>query len=116
MGRIGHIRLITSRLLAVRLINPIRSGLRGDYQARGYKPAKDWRRADEIIVNTCAVRERAEHRARGFIYNVVQYSQASKKPKPKIILTGCMTHHGEKKLFGNDSGIGRGTADQRSRI
>ena len=73
--------------------------IEGDYQARGYKPAKDWRRADEIIVNTCAVRERAEHRARGFIYNVVQYSQASKKPKPKIILTGCMTHHGEKKLL-----------------
>ena len=73
--------------------------IEGDYQARGYKPAKDWRRADEIIVNTCAVRERAEHRARGFIYNVTQYFKISKKIKPKIILTGCMTHHGEKKLL-----------------
>ncbi|MBI2309675.1 MiaB/RimO family radical SAM methylthiotransferase [Candidatus Collierbacteria bacterium] len=99
--------------------------IEGDYQARGYKKSASWRKADEIIVNTCAVRERAEHRARGFIHNVVSYFemnrsaallQSSFRPpaqaagvtgeagqpvriRPKIILTGCMTHHGEKKLL-----------------
>ncbi|MBI5356460.1 MiaB/RimO family radical SAM methylthiotransferase [Candidatus Collierbacteria bacterium] len=68
--------------------------IEGDYRARGYKPAASWKQADEIIVNTCAVRERAEHRARGFINNVMTMTR-----RPKIILTGCMTHHGEKKLL-----------------
>jgi len=88
--------------------------IEGDYQARGYKKSASWRKADEIIVNTCAVRERAEHRTRGFIHNVVEHfeKKSSKalrlattrsgqpvRTKPKIILTGCMTHHGEKKLL-----------------
>ena len=68
--------------------------IEGDYRARGYGSAKSWKSADEIIVNTCAVRERAEHRARGFINNVMTIAK-----RPKIILTGCMTHHGEKKLL-----------------
>ncbi len=80
--------------------------IEGDYRARGYKKSASWRTADEIIVNTCAVRERAEHRARGFINNVRIYlNRFPGKPgmtmtrRPKIILTGCMTHHGEKKLL-----------------
>ena len=87
--------------------------IEGDYQARGYRPITDWRRADEIIVNTCAVRQRAEDRAKGFVNNVVEYfeknylaaprrSRSSGHPvriRPKNILTGCMTHHGEKKLL-----------------
>ena len=73
--------------------------IEGDYQARGYKPAASWKQADEIIVNTCAVRQRAEDRAKGFINNVVSHFNIIKRTKPKIILTGCMTHHGEKKLL-----------------
>lgn len=71
----------------------------GDYEARGYTEALDWRDADEIIVNTCAIRQSAEDRARGFLYNVVTHFQAIGKPKPKLILTGCMTHHGHAKLY-----------------
>lgn len=75
----------------------------GDYHARGYLPAADWRQASEIVVNTCAVRESAEQRARGFLYNLAQYFQAHPQPhlpsrRPKIILTGCMLHHGQTKL------------------
>lgn len=70
----------------------------GDYQARGYKEVKNWRQADEIVVNTCAVRQRAEDRAKGFLLNVVKYFEEKKK-KPKLILTGCMTHHGDRKLY-----------------
>ena len=71
----------------------------GDYEARGYTEAKSWRSCDELIVNTCAVRQRAEDRAKGLLLNVVKYFKVSKKKRPKIILTGCMTHHGNSKLL-----------------
>lgn len=71
----------------------------GDYEARGYTEALDWRDADEIIVNTCAIRQSAEDRARGFLFNVVTHFESLGKPKPKLILTGCMTHHGHTKLY-----------------
>lgn len=71
----------------------------GDYAARGFSEAEDWTAADEIIINTCAIRERAEHRARAFAYNVAKYFADNHLPKPKLILTGCMTHHGNEKLY-----------------
>ncbi len=71
----------------------------GDYEARGYKEAKNWRKADEIVVNTCAIRLRAEHRAKGLLLNIVRYFEENNLPKPKLILTGCMTHHGHDKLY-----------------
>ena len=71
----------------------------GDYDARGYAETDSWQKADEIVVNTCAVRQMAEDRARGFLYNVVTHFNQLKQAKPKIILTGCMTHHGNQKLY-----------------
>ncbi len=71
----------------------------GDYHARGYEEATDWRVCDELVVNTCAVRQRAEDRAKGFLHNVVTYFQEKHRRRPKIILTGCMTHHGNEKLY-----------------
>ena len=75
----------------------------GDYEARGYREAKNWKSCDELVVNTCAVRQRAEDRARAFIYTANLYFQnegaALGKKRPKIILTGCMTHHGDAKLY-----------------
>jgi tRNA-2-methylthio-N6-dimethylallyladenosine synthase len=71
----------------------------GDYQARGYVEASDWRDATEIVVNTCAIRQTAEDRARGFLFNVATHFQNTGTPKPKIILTGCMAHHGNNKLY-----------------
>ncbi len=65
--------------------------IEGDYLARGYSPAKSWQEADEIVINTCAVRQRAEDRVKGFLLNVEKYF--SSHQKPKIILTGCMVHH-----------------------
>jgi len=72
--------------------------LAGDYEARGFCAVDDWHQADQIVVNTCAIRQSAEDRVRGFLLNVVKYYQKLDKNQPKIILTGCMTHHGEKKL------------------
>lgn len=71
----------------------------GDYQARGFVEAKSWKDADEVVVNTCAIRQTAEDRVRGFLFNVVTHFQTLGRPKPKIILTGCMTHHGQSKLY-----------------
>ena len=71
----------------------------GDYFARGYVEAESWQDCDELVINTCAVRQRAEDRVRGFLYNVTEYFKSSNKSKPKIIFTGCMTHHGNKKLL-----------------
>ena len=71
----------------------------GDYEAKGFTEATDWRTCDELVVNTCAVRQRAEDRARGFLYNVVVHFHTLGKPRPKIILTGCMVHHGNEKLY-----------------
>lgn len=71
----------------------------GDYQSRGYTEAPNWESCDELVVNTCAVRQRAEDRARGFLYNVVVHFNRIGKKRPKIILTGCMVHHGYDKLY-----------------
>jgi tRNA-2-methylthio-N6-dimethylallyladenosine synthase len=71
----------------------------GDYEARGYVEAKTWTKCDELIVNTCAIRQRAEHRARAFIYNAVKYFETNGQPRPKIIFTGCMLHHGKNKIM-----------------
>lgn len=70
----------------------------GDYHARGYTKAKKIETADEIIINTCAVRQRAEDRVVGLVLNLAKKLK-TKKPKPKLILTGCMIHHGEHKLL-----------------
>ncbi len=81
----------------------------GDYEARGYTEAAHWHDCDELIINTCAIRQRAEDRAKGFLHNVDLYFaqpevqqqrlDQGKHAKPKIILTGCMTHHGHEKLY-----------------
>ncbi len=71
----------------------------GDYIARGYVEADTWQECDELVINTCAVRQRAEDRAQGMLYNVTEHFKKTGQPKPKIILTGCMTHHGDKKLY-----------------
>lgn len=70
----------------------------GDYEARGFSETDDWHQAAEIVVNTCAVRQSAEDRARGFLLNVAKWVQESGHNKPKIILTGCMTHHGSRQI------------------
>ena len=64
----------------------------GDYLSRGFSETSDWRKADEIVVNTCSVRQSAEDRVTGFLINVEKHFDGLGKPRPKIILTGCMLH------------------------
>ncbi len=60
------------------------------YESQGWQKAKTPGEADEIIINTCSVRESAEHRVMGLVRNI--------KPRPRIILTGCMLYHGASTL------------------
>lgn len=56
------------------------------YLARGYKPAKSLKDAGTVILNTCMIRQSAEDRVTGLVKNIASF----KKPKPKIIISGCM--------------------------
>lgn len=58
------------------------------YEARGYTPASSMRDADDVIINTCMIREKAEHRVYGLMHNLEKLK--SKNLKLKIIITGCM--------------------------
>jgi len=71
-----------------------------DYQLKGFKPAKNWQTADEIIINTCSVRQRAEDRVIGLVKNINDYFNLPPltNKKPCVIITGCIYHHGLKKL------------------
>ncbi|MFC1727032.1 MiaB/RimO family radical SAM methylthiotransferase [Patescibacteria group bacterium] len=82
---------------------------------RGYRIAKRIEEADEIIINTCSVRESAENRVFGLVNNLIKKGTEVQRPKgsknsledplnrwtgvipkgwkgkkPKIVLTGCM--------------------------
>jgi len=70
----------------------------GDYLARGYQETQKWQEADEIVLNTCSVRQSAEDRVRGFLINLNKFLSVSGKKKPKVILTGCMLHFNEKEI------------------
>jgi len=87
----------------------------GWYESRGWKKAKKIEEADEVVVNTCSVRQSAEDRVYGLINNLKKLKaqnlkfesksfslptescqrqgQNLKSLKPKIILTGCMLRY-----------------------
>jgi len=75
----------------------------GWYEGKGWKRAKKIEEADEIVINTCSVRQSAEDRVYGLINNLKKLktqisnlkskSQIRKSLKPKIILTGCMLRY-----------------------
>ena len=57
--------------------------------ACGMKKARSIEKADQIIINTCMVREMAENRVYGLVNNLTKNKEQRTKNK-KIILTGCM--------------------------
>ncbi len=58
------------------------------FKARGMKPARGYKDADYVVVNTCMVRESAENRVYGLINNLGKLKV--KSSKLKVIVTGCM--------------------------
>ena len=57
----------------------------GFYKNRGFDEASSMASADEIIINTCSIRQSAEDRVKGLVKNI-----KTKPASPKITLTGCM--------------------------
>ena len=62
--------------------------LRGMLSRMGYRFTDDEHSADIIVINTCAVREHAEHRILGNVGALTHTKRA--KPGQKIVLCGCM--------------------------
>jgi tRNA-2-methylthio-N6-dimethylallyladenosine synthase len=58
-------------------------------QEQGMKRARNIGQADEVIINTCMVREMAENRVYGLVNNLTKNNK-QKTINKKIILTGCM--------------------------
>ncbi len=58
------------------------------YEARGYTAAKTMKTADDVVINTCMIRQSAENRVYGIVYNLTQ--EKEKGRKVKIVVTGCM--------------------------
>jgi len=63
----------------------------GWYESRGWERAKKIEEADEIVINTCSVRQSAEDRVYGLINNLSKLK--IENCKLKIILTGCMLRY-----------------------
>lgn len=63
----------------------------GWYESKGWKKAKKIEEADEILINTCSVRQSAEDRVYGLINNLSKLK--IENCKLKIILTGCMLRY-----------------------
>jgi tRNA-2-methylthio-N6-dimethylallyladenosine synthase len=58
------------------------------YESRGYTKAKKISDADEVIINTCMIRQTAEDRVYGLVYNLKK--EREKGRIVKIVVTGCM--------------------------
>lgn len=58
------------------------------FETRGMKPAKGYKDADYIVINTCMVRQSAENRVYGLVRNLAKLK--IENSKLKIIVTGCM--------------------------
>lgn len=57
------------------------------YSARGYQKATDPQLADDVVINTCMIRQMAEDRVYGAVHNLALVKE--RRPL-KIIITGCM--------------------------
>jgi tRNA-2-methylthio-N6-dimethylallyladenosine synthase len=68
----------------------------GVLRGAGYAPTDDPRAADLILLNTCAVRERAEERV--FARAGVLGGLKRERPQLKLGITGCMAEHLKEKI------------------
>lgn len=60
----------------------------GELETMGYRPAESDREADFIVVNTCAIRGKAEEHALGYVGALKQLKD--ERPGLRLALAGCM--------------------------
>jgi len=58
------------------------------YEAKGWRRAKKWQDAEDVVIISCSIRQSAEDRVLGLIRNIAKEKAQGKKVK--VILTGCM--------------------------
>ncbi|MBI4062552.1 MiaB/RimO family radical SAM methylthiotransferase [Candidatus Gottesmanbacteria bacterium] len=58
------------------------------YEARGYTRAAGINDADDVVINTCMIRQQAEDRVYGLVHNLSVEKNAGRNLK--IVVTGCM--------------------------
>jgi tRNA-2-methylthio-N6-dimethylallyladenosine synthase len=63
----------------------------------GYEPTADPAAADVLLLNTCAIRERAEERVLGRLTELLQYKAA--RPSVQLGLLGCLATHQRDALL-----------------
>lgn len=63
----------------------------GWYEQKGWQKAESMEQADEIVINSCSVRESAENRVFGLVNNLQKLKIIN--CKLKIVLTGCMLRY-----------------------
>ncbi len=63
-----------------------------NFVSRGFRPARGYKDADYVVINTCMVRQSAENRVYGLVNNLgkIKREKLSKGQFYKIIVTGCM--------------------------
>ena len=69
----------------------------GHLGAHGYARTTDPAGADVILLNTCAIRERAEERVLGRLGDLVRHK--ARRPGVQLGLAGCMAQHLRDKLM-----------------
>lgn len=62
--------------------------LKGILLSSGYSITEDEKKADVIVLNTCSVRDKAERRALGRLWDLSRYK--SKNPDLTLVVGGCM--------------------------
>jgi len=77
--------------------------MKADLVSAGMTAAKRMEEADWIVINSCAVRQSAENRVYGLVKNLQKLKE--KRPRLKIILTGCMLYHPPSYLKSRVPGV-----------
>ena len=72
-------------------------------EARGFPRANSMKDADDVVINTCMVRQMAEDRVYGLIHNLSQLKIENRKLK--IIVTGCMVGMAMREKSGKMLGL-----------
>lgn len=71
----------------------------GWYEQKGWQRAENIKAADEVVINTCSVRQSAENRVFGLVNNLGKLpAKGGSASGRKIILTGCMLRYPLRRL------------------
>jgi tRNA-2-methylthio-N6-dimethylallyladenosine synthase len=80
--------------------------VKASYWEKGWQIVDSWKEADEIVINTCIVRQSAENRAWGLIDKINNYELRITNYKPRVIVTGCVVGaYGKKDIKGVDEWV-----------